>query len=77
MPRSGKASTAVYWNSSNRRGRPEVFRAEPWTIRTWWMVMLPAVPVSITALEKSMPEELGSMAPQNTPPLWWSKTGHR
>ena len=60
----------MYWNSSRRRGRFEVFSAEPCTMRTWWMVMLPALPVSITAFEKSMPALVGSMAPQNTPSAW-------
>src|SRR5439155_5783432 len=43
-PSSGQASAARYWYSRKRRDRPEKLVAEPCTVRTWWIVIEPALP---------------------------------
>ena len=74
-PASGHASAAAYSKKSTRRGRPDVFSAEPCTKRAWWMLMSPARAWTSRAPDTSSPSRATSMAPQNAPWLWWSYTG--
>ena len=67
---SGQASALRNCKRKKRRERDEVFGAEAWMARTWWMVIDPAVPVHGTARVKSRSTVAGSIAPQNLPSAW-------